>query len=169
MQQLFRNVIALLFAAAAAAAYADPPGRVGRLSFVSGAVSFASADAPGEWTQALLNRPVTGGDRISADRGGRGELHVGPTTVRFAALTNVEVLHLDEDRVQLRLNEGTLHVRARELDSDDVVEVETPAGAIVVRQPASYRIAAEPRGAAAGEAGPLGKRRAAPQLPPLAL
>ena len=42
-------------------------------------------EAPDQWTQAVINRPLTGGDRLWADRDGRGELHVGSTAVRLGA------------------------------------------------------------------------------------
>jgi hypothetical protein len=125
-------------------AYADPPGRVGRLNYVSGAVSFATADAP-EWTEAVLNRPVTGGDRLWADRDARAELHVGSTGVRLAPMTALDVARLDDSSIELRLEQGTLALRVRELDADDRVELLTPAGAVGVRQPGSYRISADPQ------------------------
>lgn len=137
--------LALALAASAALAHADPPGRVGRLNYASGAVSFATADTPGQWMQAVLNRPLTGGDRLWTDRDARSELHVGSTAVRMAAQTSVDVLHLDDDRVQLRLPQGTLNVRVRELDHNDVVEIATPGGAVLLREPGSYRIGVDPR------------------------
>jgi len=98
-----RWTVKLLTAAAslvlcAAAAYADPPGRVARLNYASGAVSFAPAEAPDQWVQAPLNRPLTDGDRLWADRDGRAEFQVGSTAVRLAPQTAVDVLHLDDDR-----------------------------------------------------------------------
>ena len=42
----------------------DPPGRVARLSYLEGRVSLA-ADGTAEWVDAVLNRPLTSGDRLA--------------------------------------------------------------------------------------------------------
>ena len=122
------------------AAYADPPGRVGRLNYAAGAVSFTSAEAQDEWVQAVLNRPLTNGDRLWVDRDSRAEFHVGSTAVRMAGHTAIDVLNLDDDRLQLRLAEGTLNIRVRDLDRDDVIEIATPAAALLLREAGSYRV-----------------------------
>src|SRR5687768_2642557 len=145
MRSTLRIMIAAGFAVFAAAAYAaDPPDHVARLNHASGAVSFAPGEEPDRWTQAVLNRPLTGGDRLWADRDGRAEFQVGSTEVRMAPRTNVDVMHLDDDRLQLRLAQGTANLRVRVLDPDDLVEVATPAGAVLIRKPGSYRISADP-------------------------
>ena len=41
----------------------DPPGRVARLSYMEGAVSFEPA-GESDWSQASLNYPLTTGDRL---------------------------------------------------------------------------------------------------------
>jgi hypothetical protein len=144
MRHFLKALLIFALAAGAPAAEADPPGRVGRLNYSSGAVSFAPGEAPDNWGEAVLNRPLTSGDRLWADRGARGELHVGSTAVRFASLTQMDVLRLDDNHIQLRLSEGVLNVRVRELDSDDLIVVAAPAGTAVLREPGSYRIAADP-------------------------
>jgi len=139
------NALLLLTAfLAAAPAYADPPGRVGRLNYVSGAVSFAAVDAR-DWSEAVMNRPLTGGDRLWADRDARAELHVGSTAVRLAPLTALDIVRLDDSHVELRLEQGIVALRVRELDADDYIEVFTSAGSVAVRQPGSYRITADPQ------------------------
>ena len=133
-------LIVLVLLGCAGAAYADPPGRVGRLNYAAGAVSFTSAEAQDEWMQAVLNRPLTSGDRLWVDRDGRAEFHVGSTAVRMAGHTAIDVLNLDDDRLQLRLAEGTLNIRVRDLDRDDVIEIATPAAALLLREAGSYRV-----------------------------
>src|SRR5688500_2178424 len=142
-------IAALLICSAAAHSAAgpdDPPGRVARLNYATGTVSFAPYEAPDSWVQAVLNRPLTSGDRLWVDQTGRAELHAGSTAVRLGALTSADVLNLDDDILQLRLAQGTLNVRVRELDADDMIEIATPAGAVLLRQPGSYRISADPSG-----------------------
>src|SRR5215813_5720582 len=44
----------------------DPPDRVARLGYVSGTVSFQPSGED-QWSQAVLNYPMTAGDRIYTD------------------------------------------------------------------------------------------------------
>ena len=44
-------------------ASADPPSRAARLGYISGTVSFSPASQP-DWVQAVVNRPLTTGDRL---------------------------------------------------------------------------------------------------------
>ena len=148
MVRKLKIVLALALVACAAAAYADPPGRVGRLNHAAGAVSFAPADAPDQWTQAPLNRPLTAGDRLWADSNGRAEVHVGSTALRMGAQTSVDVLNLDDHALQLRLAQGSINLRVRELAQGDTIEIATPAGAVLIRQPGSYRVSSDPQGGA---------------------
>ncbi len=146
MVRTLKLVLTLALIACAAAAYADPPGRVGRVNYVTGAVSFASADAPDQWIQATLNRPLTAGDRLWADNFSRAELHVGSTALRMGAQTSLDVLNLDDHTLQLRLAQGTLNIRVRELVQGERVEIATPSGAVLIKQPGSYRVSADPQG-----------------------
>ncbi len=143
--KIFKALIAL--ALLSGAALADPPAQVGRLNYLSGTVSFAPADAPNEWVAAPINRPLTSGDRLWADSDGRAEMRIGSTAIRMAALTSMDVLRLDELGTQLRLAQGTLNVQLRRLDAGESFEINTPAGAVVLTQPGSYRVNVDPAGA----------------------
>jgi len=138
----------VLCAALAFAADTDPPAVVGRLNYVSGPVSFAPAQANEDWSAAELNRPLTTGDRLWTDTNGRAELHVGSLAIRMGAQTSLDVLALDERTLQLRLAQGSMNLRVRRLASDKLLEIATPSGAVVVKQPGSYRIDVDPSGAA---------------------
>jgi hypothetical protein len=146
MSARLKVILAMLLFVCGAAAYADPPGRVARLNYSTGAVSFAPGEAPDAWVQAVLNRPLTAGDRLWTDQTGRAELHVGSTAIRLGALTSVDVLNLDDDTLQVRLAQGSMNLRVRDLAQGEVVEIATPAGAVLVRQPGSYRVSVEPQG-----------------------
>jgi hypothetical protein len=128
------------------AALADPPGRVGRLSYISGPVSFAPGGLDNEWSLALMNRPVTTGDHLWSDEGGRAEVHIGSTAIRLGASTNVDVLNLDGRTTQLRIAQGTLNVRVRHVARDGLFEIDTPSAAVLVRRPGNYRIDVDPHG-----------------------
>ena len=145
MLHAIKSLFTIALAACAFTAYADPPARVGRLNFTAGAVSFAAAEAPDRWIGALVNRPLTSGDRLWADRDGRAEFHIGSTAVRMAGVTSLDVLNLNDDTLQFRLAQGAVNVRVRDLDPGDTVEIATPSGAVVIRRPGSYRVSVDPR------------------------
>lgn len=121
----------------------DPPGRVARLNLTEGAVSFAPADG-NAWTSAVLNRPLTSGDRLWTGPRARSELHVGSTALRMNEQTSLDFLTLDDDVVQLRLAQGTLQLRVRALFEGQRLEVDTPNLAFVISEPGNYRLDVNP-------------------------
>ena len=116
----------------------DPPGRVGRLSDLTGQVWLFSPDA-GEWVTADRNRPLTTGDRLSTDASGRAEVRIGSTTLRLAAGTEVEVLRLDDDHIGLQLHSGSAAVRLRQREAADEFELRTPEGRFRTERTGRYR------------------------------
>jgi len=117
----------------------DPPTRAARLSFTGGSVSFAPAGTD-EWVDAVVNRPMTTGDKLWTDQGARAELRVDAYAIRLGQQTGVSFLNLDDRTVQIRLTEGSVNVRVRRFDSDQVLEVDTPNLAFNVLRPGSYRV-----------------------------
>ncbi len=128
-------------------ASADPPSRVARLGYMTGPVSFSPA-GENDWVRATVNRPLTAGDRLWADAGGRAEIQVGGAMMRMSAGTSVSVLNLDDQIAQLQLAQGTLNVRVRRLEPGQMFEVDTPNLAFTLRQPGEYRIEVDPDGGA---------------------
>jgi hypothetical protein len=124
-----------------ALATADPPDRVARLSFLSGSVSFRQATVD-DWVVATLNYPMTTGDNLWTDAAGRAELQLGSVVVRLAANTSLSILNLDDRAAQLRLAQGTLLVSVRDIDLPlgEIVEIDTPYGAVSLEQRGLYRI-----------------------------
>ena len=145
--KILKTLAVFALATCAALARADPPSQVGRLNYVSGAVSFTPAEANNEWAVATLNRPITAGDRLWADNGGRAEMHVGSTAIRLSEQTSVDVLNIDDRNVQLRLAHGSVNARLRNLPGGNMFEVDTPHGAVILNQPGSYRISVDSSGA----------------------
>jgi hypothetical protein len=124
-----------------AVAPADPPDRVARLSFLSGSVSFRPATVD-DWAVATLNYPTTTGDSLWTDAAGRAELQLGTSVVRLAANTSLSIVNLDNRVAQLRLAQGTLSVSVRDIDLPlgEVIEIDTPSGAVSLLQLGFYRI-----------------------------
>jgi FecR protein len=136
-------LLSLLLFAAPQTAWAadddDPPGRVARLSYAAGAVSFNPAGTD-DWTSAVVNRPLTIGDKLWTDNGARAELNLGTAAIRLGDQTGFSFLNLDDRATQIQVTEGTLNVRVRRLDQDEVFEIDTPNLAFSILRPGTYRI-----------------------------
>jgi hypothetical protein len=117
----------------------DPPSRVARLGFTSGNISFNPAGTD-DWVTAVVNRPMTTGDKLWSDDNSRAELHLGYAVIRLSDHTGFSFLNLADNITQLRLTEGTLNIRVRRLGDDETFEVDTPNLALSILRPGSYRI-----------------------------
>jgi len=117
----------------------DPPTRVARLSFVDGSVSFQPG-GQGDWAQAMRNRPVSIGDKIWSDNNSRAEIQAGDASVHLASMTALSFLNMDDQTTQMRLAEGTINIRVRELREGDVYEVDTPNLSFSVTEAGAFRI-----------------------------
>src|SRR5580704_6535487 len=117
----------------------DPPGRVARLSFSDGSVSFQPG-GEGDWVQAVPNRPLTTGDNIWADKDSRAELQAGSASIRLDSETSVTFLDIDDHTTQLKLSQGSIIVRVRHLDDDDQFEIDTPNLAFQIQRTGEYRV-----------------------------
>ncbi|HKV04904.1 MAG TPA: proline-rich domain-containing protein [Candidatus Acidoferrales bacterium] len=141
-------LIAGLFAALpkpAAAQDDDPPGRVARLNYTQGSVSYqVSGDK--DWVQADPNRPLTTGDNLWVDENSRGEVHIGSTAIRLSSQTGLSFLTLDDRTVQLQLAQGTIEVHLRHHLSGDAFEIDTPNLAFTLSSSGEYRIQTDPDG-----------------------
>ena len=133
----------LMAASAAFLAAQDPPSRVGRLNYRDGPVSFQPTGI-NEWVDADINRPLTTGDNIWVGDRGRAEFHIGSAALRLSAYSAFQFLNLDDQTVQIRLSEGTLTVRLRNLAQNQIFEVDTPNLAFTMVRPGEYRIDANP-------------------------
>ncbi|HKU84912.1 MAG TPA: DUF6600 domain-containing protein, partial [Casimicrobiaceae bacterium] len=125
----------------------DPPVRVGRMSYVSGDVSFSPAGNE-EWVHARVNRPIVTGDQLWSDNNGRAELTIDNSTWWLGEYTSVAVSNLDDRVAQIQLQQGTLDFRVRRMPSGQIVEVDTPNLAFTVTRPGGYRLVVDPQGGA---------------------
>src|ERR1700730_11048151 len=62
----------------------DPPSRVARLSYARGNVSFEPAGTE-VWVSAVVNRPITTGDKLWSDNGAKAELNIGSAAIRLGS------------------------------------------------------------------------------------
>lgn len=117
----------------------DPPTRVARISYVEGSVSLQPG-GQGDWGSADRNRPMTIGDKIWADKDSRAELQAGQASIHLGSMTALSFLNLDEGITQMRLAEGSINFRVRELREGELYEVDTPNLAFTVKQAGAFRI-----------------------------
>ena len=117
----------------------DPPDRAARLSYLEGEVSLQPA-GEGDWAPAILNRPLTTGDKLWAERGSRAEIQVGPAAVRLGGNTGFSFLNVDDNTIQMRVTAGVLNVSVRTLRDSEQIEIDTPNVALTLLRPGNYRV-----------------------------
>jgi hypothetical protein len=123
----------------------DPPGRVARLGYLQGSVSFEPAGET-DWVGAVPNRPMTTGDQLWTDQDSRAEVQLGSSTIRLGPNTGFSFLNLDDDTVQIQLSSGTINISVRRLGENDDFEIDTPNQAFTILQPGRYRVEASADG-----------------------
>jgi len=120
---------------------------VARISFVSGPVTYSRGDDPNEWDDAIENLPLTIGDRIFAPEGGRAEVQLSSGNfVRLAPRSYFNTLNLGDDIKQFYLGEGAASFNIRRLQSEEVIEIDTPNVSVTLDEPGTYRIAVDEDG-----------------------
>jgi hypothetical protein len=128
----------IIFSTASVAAWADAPGRVARLSSVSGDVQLAN-EREG-WRPIPRNYAVTAGDNLWVSDGGRAELDVGRVQIWLAGGSNVNFERLDDQSLIARVSQGAMAVRIRAWEQQDAMRVLTATGEVVLLQPGFYLI-----------------------------
>jgi hypothetical protein len=117
----------------------DPPGRVARLNYSEGSVSFQPG-GENDWVTAVPNRPMVTGDNLWADENSRAEAHIGSTAIRLGPKTGITFLEITDRTTQIRLAQGSLIMRVRHVDDEDTYEIDTPNLSFALLQPGEYRI-----------------------------
>ncbi|NMG75359.1 DUF6600 domain-containing protein [Aromatoleum diolicum] len=123
----------------ASAVWADPPTRVGRLSVIDGELALRR-DGSQQWESASVNLPLTTGDELATESDSRAEIRIGSSVLRLAEDTSLEILRLDDERIRVRLHDGSVAMRVRSADPEAAIEVETRDGLAVPTEPGQYRI-----------------------------
>jgi hypothetical protein len=123
----------------------DPPSRAGRLAYAQGSVSFEPAGTE-DWVSAVVNRPLTTGDRVWSDVDGRAEVQLDGSLLRLSSNTAMSFLNLSDHVTQVQLSAGTLVVRVRRLDDNEAYEIDTPNLAFTIARPGLYRLTVDPTG-----------------------
>ncbi|MGB8475292.1 MAG: DUF6600 domain-containing protein [Candidatus Acidiferrum sp.] len=127
----------------------DPPTSVARISYVDGSVSIQPGGT-GDWGSAPLNRPMTIGDKLWTDKDSRAELQTGVVSIHLGSMTALSFLNLDQAITQMRVAEGAINFRVREIREGDVNEVDTPNAVFNVTQAGAFRIDVNENGDSTG-------------------
>jgi uncharacterized membrane protein YgcG len=117
----------------------DPPTRVARISYLDGSVSLQPGGA-GDWGAAARNRPMTVGDKIWTDKDSRAELQTGVVSIHLGSMTALSFLNLDQTITQMRLAEGSVNFRVKEIREGDTYEVDSPNVVFTITQAGAFRI-----------------------------
>ncbi|MGA9965586.1 MAG: DUF6600 domain-containing protein [Terriglobales bacterium] len=123
----------------------DPPGRAARLGYMTGSVS-VQPQGTGDWVEGSLNRPLTIGDNVWADKDSRAELNLGTGVMRISSETSLTLTNVTNDAVQVQLHQGTLNVHVHKLYGGEVYEIDTPNQAFTVTKSGDYRFDVDPAG-----------------------
>ncbi|HWE73188.1 MAG TPA: DUF6600 domain-containing protein [Stellaceae bacterium] len=129
----------LLLTPAYAANAADPPARVGRLSYLDGTVSFHPAGQQGDWSPATVNYPVTSGESFWTDANARAAVEVGPAELRLDQASQLDVTRLDDRSTDLQLDQGVLNLHLTRMPSGEII-ITTPRGRVLITAPGDYDI-----------------------------
>lgn len=132
-------LLPLMLGLAAGSVLADPPGRAGRLSLLDGEVAVQRAGGS-QWERAAINWPLTRGDVLATEADARAELRIGSTVLRLDEDTELAIAELDDQRIALRLDAGSVYVRVRSDDPAAAVSIETADGIATASEPGAYRV-----------------------------
>ena len=121
--------------------HTDPSGRVARLSYIKGDVSFSPAAAKNNvWLSGRVNRPLVTGDRIWVDSNARAELQLGNAVLRLKEKTTARIINLNDQLAQVELSQGSIMLHVRQVPAGQTYEIDTPQLAFRVTQKGYYRI-----------------------------
>jgi hypothetical protein len=111
----------------------------GELSLMEGSVSIRQV-AGDTWAIPDTNVVLGSGDRLWVDTVGHLEVEFGSTAVRLASETELHLVRVELNVLQLLLPQGSIDYRVRDIDTAKSHEIDAPNAAIFVEQNGEYRI-----------------------------
>ncbi|MBI3596243.1 MAG: FecR domain-containing protein [Nitrospirae bacterium] len=124
----------------------DPYGtvRLSRISLIEGEVLLQRGDDE-EWVAASVNMPLRPHDKLWATDDARAEVQFDDgTVVRLAENTNLDLLSLEPDWIQLQLTLGVasfaVHVSSRTAAHRPFLEIDTPQATTQVTRSTAFRV-----------------------------
>ena len=131
-------------------ALADPPGRIGRIAWLSepGSLTLDNRSS-GESFRAPLNQPLTSGDVLRTDGNARAEIQIGSMTLRLDEDSSLELTRVDDDQVSVFLRNGRSIVKLPSPETVREFELNTPDGRLTARDTGIFRVEADGNGSSA--------------------
>jgi hypothetical protein len=126
----------------------DPPGRAGRVAEVSGEAWLFDAENK-EWVQVARNQTIGEGDRLRTDSRARLSLRIGSTSLWLDDESDLEFVRLDDGRVELHLDKGSLALRLRSREEVNDYVLMTREGRFTAEREGLYRVDQLERGSRA--------------------
>lgn len=125
---------------AASPALTPPPGRVGRIASVNGAVSFHLAGGT-EWQVASPNLPITTGAGLWVAPGAEAALGVGGgNRMVVGPATEVDVDVLDDQALAATQPQGESYLHLQLVSPAETYAVRTPRGTVTIATAGRYEI-----------------------------
>jgi hypothetical protein len=118
----------------------DPPGRAARLCYMAGTVTFQPQGEEADWVAVDLNRPLTTGDKVWVEQGGRAEIQTVNSALRLSGHTNFSFLAVEDDVTQIPLSLGVMTVNLTRLGMNETYEIDTPQVAFTLLRRELYRV-----------------------------
>ena len=124
-----------------AQAQSEPPGRVGRLAFTNGTVSFHDSEQS-DWAPAAVNTPLSTGDSLWTEPNARSEISLAGTRIRMAGATELDMLAVDDTQTRLQVDQGRVDIKTQAMDTSQPYQITTPRGTISLQQQGDYYVEA---------------------------
>ena len=119
----------------------SPPGRVGRVSLISGNVDLRVSSGSA-WADAELNQPIFAGEALRTDPRARGEVRIGANTIDLSNGSEIEIASLRDGLTQILLSRGRIGLHLRQAGENETVEVDVQQGDVWLLAPGAYDIEA---------------------------
>jgi len=118
-----------------------PPGRVGRLARLTGAVSFHTADAD-HWDPAALNYPVTSGDAFWTEPRAHADIGFAASRIAMDSSTEFDVTTLDDHTLAAAEPQGGVYLHLVNVPGGDATSIQTPRGSVQFTGDGRYEVVA---------------------------
>ncbi len=120
---------------------ATPPGRVGRVARLAGAVSFHAADAD-HWDPAAVNYPVTSGDAFWTEPQAHADIGIAGSRIAMDSSTEFDVTTLDDHVLAAIEPQGGVYLHLANMPGGDAVSIQTPRGTVQIAGDGRYEVIA---------------------------
>ena len=119
----------------------EPSGRVGRLAFTQGTVSYHDSQRT-DWEPATINRPLSTGDAVWTEPGAHSEVSIAGTRVRMDGATQLDMVALDDQHTRLQVDRGRVDIKTVDFDTRQPYQIVTPRGVASLQQQGDYYVEA---------------------------